>query len=310
MTKPNCTYGSYEEWIDMVVSDGRFTASEIGVIVIAVHFKDASNVELTKTGRVSKSTVVSAKSKLREFGFVEISIGGAGQGNRTIIAPKFPDGRVFKSIHETDLSGTEGYQKDVSGTKRYHIIPHNTANPYQNVPLNTTKSGVSGTEGYHKTPENGFSGTNGYHKAERVESGPYIDNNITPPTPPPSWEGGKPNSDWKPKNIWGEILNPSMHGEASGVSFNGENIQLENGVRQKWLQKFGSEERLELALTEASGRIRPASSRPLKIQVEAILASKIAQKMDQDHRYDTAVKTNQKTGKKSEKSEIKAIMEG
>ena len=79
------------------------------------------------------------------------------------------------------------------------------------------------------------------------------------------------------------------------VTFENGRLELRNGLRQFWLEKFGDEELLELALIQAAGYVQPNSCKPLEAQVSAQLARKVATKRDQDARYAKAVKTNAKT---------------
>ncbi len=80
----------------------------------------------------------------------------------------------------------------------------------------------------------------------------------------------------------------------NSIQYRDDKIYLLNGTRQKWLEEFGgSDRRLDLALTEIVGYIQPNSSRPIRAQVESKLAEKVGKKIDQDERYDAAVKRNQ-----------------
>jgi hypothetical protein len=69
-------------------------------------------------------------------------------------------------------------------------------------------------------------------------------------------------------------------------------IQLVNGTLLRWLEKFGSPARLDLALIEIAGEINPGSRKPLAADVEARLARKVAEKIDKDERYQAAVASN------------------
>lgn len=69
-------------------------------------------------------------------------------------------------------------------------------------------------------------------------------------------------------------------------------IQLVNGTLLRWLEKFGSPARLDLALIEIAGEINPGSRKPLAADVEARLARKVAEKLDKDERYQAAVASN------------------
>lgn len=77
-------------------------------------------------------------------------------------------------------------------------------------------------------------------------------------------------------------------------------LKLFNGLKQFWLEKFGSEEMLDLALIEAAGSVQPNNLKPLEAQVGRILARKVADKRDKDARYAKAVRANAKEAPASE----------
>jgi uncharacterized protein YdaU (DUF1376 family) len=99
-------------------------------------------------------------------------------------------------------------------------------------------------------------------------------------------------------NFWGSALNPRMHGVESGVVFEQGSIALVNGNRKFWAEQFdGDDGALDLALIEVSGRVRPNSGRPLKTQVDAILAGIARDRRDRTARYWEAVDRNRPAGR-------------
>lgn len=64
-------------------------------------------------------------------------------------------------------------------------------------------------------------------------------------------------------------------------------LSLTNGTRARWLEKFGTEDALDLALIQAAAYVQPNAYKPLKIQVEAQLARQVQflskRKPTQDH---------------------------
>jgi hypothetical protein len=80
------------------------------------------------------------------------------------------------------------------------------------------------------------------------------------------------------------------------VTFEKGELQLFNGVRQFWLNEFGDEHALNLALKQAAGYVQPNSMRPLEAQVSSQLARMARDKRDKDTRYAKAVKDNPKGG--------------
>jgi hypothetical protein len=94
-------------------------------------------------------------------------------------------------------------------------------------------------------------------------------------------------------------LQPSYHYAAREsdderrIAFVDGRLTLCNGLRQTWLEQFGSDaERLDLALIEVAGRVQTASSRPLEAQVSSQLARIAADKRDRDKRYAEAAARN------------------
>jgi len=93
-------------------------------------------------------------------------------------------------------------------------------------------------------------------------------------------------------SYWGEALNPTAHlPEGVRLTPSGT-IVLTNGTRAKWVETFGSDERLELALIAAAPYIEPNSTRPLLVRVEAQLARQAADLKDRDRRYQAGKKSD------------------
>jgi len=85
-------------------------------------------------------------------------------------------------------------------------------------------------------------------------------------------------------------------------------IQLVNGTRSYWLKLFNDDEiALDLAVKEAAAEIQPNSKKPLKPQIERILARTARQRRDQDRRYAEAVERKSGRTTKSDVSERKAM---
>lgn len=69
------------------------------------------------------------------------------------------------------------------------------------------------------------------------------------------------------------------------VHFDGSNLILTKAERADWLEKFGDDQRLDLALVQAVAFVQPNSRRPLLVQVRAQLARAAVDKIDRDQRY-------------------------
>jgi hypothetical protein len=85
---------------------------------------------------------------------------------------------------------------------------------------------------------------------------------------------------------------PQSDGER--VTFENGRLELKNGLRQFWLEQFGDEQLLNLAVIQAAGYVQPNSMKPLEAQVSAQLARKVADMREKDARYAKAVKDNGK----------------
>jgi hypothetical protein len=89
--------------------------------------------------------------------------------------------------------------------------------------------------------------------------------------------------------IWRGLLGM----EQAGVLYEDGKVTLHNGVRLKWLEEFGDDKSLDLALIEAAAYVQPGSTRPIDVQVEGQLAKRAREKRERDQRYAaTAAKPN------------------
>lgn len=70
----------------------------------------------------------------------------------------------------------------------------------------------------------------------------------------------------------------------------GNAIVLRDDLRQFWVERFGDDDRLALALVEAVRYVQPNSSKSLEVQVSSQLARTARDKIDRDQRYASAAK--------------------
>jgi hypothetical protein len=96
----------------------------------------------------------------------------------------------------------------------------------------------------------------------------------------------------KPVSNWNQAFSEPAENQSGVIRTEAGCIQLVNGTHLRWLEKFGSPARLDLALIEITGEINPGSRKPLAADVEARLARKVAEKIDKDERYQAAVASN------------------
>jgi hypothetical protein len=91
--------------------------------------------------------------------------------------------------------------------------------------------------------------------------------------------------------------------EQKGVLYEDGKVTLHNGVRLRWLEEFGDERSLDLALIEAAAYVQPGSTRPVDVQVEGQLAKRVREKHERDQRH-TASKAKTKGELPAWKAEI------
>lgn len=78
--------------------------------------------------------------------------------------------------------------------------------------------------------------------------------------------------------------------EEKRVDFQSGRVQLFNGLKAYWLDRFDNDEqRLECALLQIANYVEPNSRRPLETQVSSQLARMVGEKLDRDKRYAKAV---------------------
>ena len=96
----------------------------------------------------------------------------------------------------------------------------------------------------------------------------------------------------KPVANWNHAFSEPSENQSGVIRTEAGCIQLVNGTHLRWLEKFGSPARLDLALIEIAGEINTGSRKPLGADVEMRLARKVAEKLDKDERYQAAVASN------------------
>lgn len=108
----------------------------------------------------------------------------------------------------------------------------------------------------------------------------------------------------KPVSNWNQAFRRPE--ETHGIVVNGDRVELVNGTRAEWLERFkGDAQALDLALIQVS--LQPNSRTPIRQQVDRQLARIASEKHDRDQRYQAAARSNagprgatqQKTGKPS-----------
>jgi hypothetical protein len=95
-----------------------------------------------------------------------------------------------------------------------------------------------------------------------------------------------------------------------GIEVVDGSVRLVNGTRAEWLRRFGGdEEALNLAVMEAAGGLQPNSKKPIKPQIERVLAKIVRESRDKDKRYAKAAEKNRSEPRQQRKSTSESIME-
>lgn len=116
----------------------------------------------------------------------------------------------------------------------------------------------------------------------------YKDNNLTNKQIPPPTRARADARVIQAKafDYWTEAIQPEGAYNASDGFFRDPGtgvLQLINGVRATWVERFGGDERaLELALIKAAPHVKPNDQTPLRLLVEAQLAKQLAWQMDDE----------------------------
>jgi len=138
-----------------------------------------------------------------------------------------------------------------------------------------------------------------FFKSANKFNGPLIEpkaNSLKPkketPKPPRGAQTADTPSNVKPVANWNRAFAPVDENQSGVIRTEAGCIQLSNGTHLRWLERFGSPARLDLALIEIAGEINTGSRKPLCADVEMRLARKVAEKIDRDERYQAAVASN------------------
>ncbi len=271
----NCEPVSFLEWVIEILHAEGLTTNEKLVAISGVALQDAHNDHLMKYCDIGRTALMSAKRKLKgEW----IKVGGSGgRGKSARIIGTTPSGRIcdLERVSDTDRAMT----MQIVGAE---------SNTEEKAPETGEKKGVvKGAETVSKRVSETMSKRVSLCDTVKGSLPPNDIYNSNPPTfqkETPKPPAGAPDDPFGLKTDTYD----------AGVRFEHGQIKLLNGTKSFWLERFGNDlERLNLALIEIAGQIRPNSGRPLAQQVTSILARKIGNKIDQDQRYDAAVKRNQ-----------------
>jgi len=174
-----------------------------------------------------------------------------------------------KGMHE---GKQEGEQRGLQKGKQATVISVCNYEKYQGTPseewqANGLASGQA--EGTEKGTQKG----NNLIKENKI-------NNIPPISPR---EASRASQD-KGRSYWAEAMQvPGTYNPNEGVFRDPATgvLQLINGVRATWLERFGGDElALDLALIQAAPYVKPNGAHPIRTQVEAQLAKQLGWKAE------------------------------
>lgn len=87
-------------------------------------------------------------------------------------------------------------------------------------------------------------------------------------------------------------------------------IELVNGVRAEWLERFGGHEGiLDDTLIEISGKIRPNSPTPVTVQIDSLLAAVARDQKSSDKRYQKAASERERARQRPTKTAPDGVVE-
>jgi hypothetical protein len=181
---------------------------------------------------------------------------------------------------------------------RYRIMPpkvvasiieaYETQQAAKSTPVPKRGTGDVPAQGMGDVPQNGID------PPERDEPRAPVYARIETPSGLLTPQKLKDNPPLSPKIEFGE--------DGERITYVNGQIRLFNGLKQFWLEKFGTEERLDLALAQAAGYVQPNNrTKPIEAQVSSQLARMIREKLDKDDRYEKAVKSGAKSASAGER---------
>lgn len=275
---------AFMEWVLIVLDAEDLNRIEKFVAIAGVALQDAHNEYLMKACNIGRTTLLAAKRKLRDESWIQIGK-PRGRGMPSQIVGTTPSGCICDLDH---------------GQERVSDNEHVSEQTDMKISSETErKEGEKPAEkGVRKHVEKGI--RKGIEKgvkkgAERVSKSNTLSSPSSPQrniysNPPPTPSSPSIPQTGDERNFWSEQL--SNDSFDTGVRFENGQVRLINGTRQLWVQRFGSEERLQIVLDGMIGKIRPRSGRPVEHQVITILSEKAAEKIDRDNRYQAAAKRN------------------
>jgi hypothetical protein len=252
----------FAEWL-FRMSEARVPPAARELAIYAVAFKVSSNEELAKlagmdTKGIADKTYNGWKKRLLSDGWVILKAITIGRATTIEVFPAFE----ASPVTFTDLKGRDSrrFYESKSYDQTVEVTDVDAGSPVE----------VTGET------------RNSYGQTVEVTAGSRA---------PIRAQFETPSGLLKPKKL--EEKSPfTPQGDGERVTFENGRLELKNGLKQFWLDKFGDEGLLDLAVIQAAGYVQVNSSKPLEAQVSSQLAKAMRDKLDKDARYAKAVKAN------------------
>lgn len=275
----------------------------------------ATTADLQTVLRAKRRETVFAQTKhLRTIGLVSRD-SSQGQRGQYCVLPM----RVMEAVEAAYREAKTGTVKqDHTGT----VEPHQLE---QDKPVRSNRT--SSESGTAEPYQFGQSGTVKQDRSDRTSTvEPYQSRGRTharkespsgilstlevknPPKPPVGASDDLKKTNVKPVDSFSVLFaDPHLN---EGIEVVDGSVRLVNGTRAEWLKRFGGdEEALDLAVMEAAGGLQPNSKKPIKPQIERVLAKIVRESRDKDKRYAKAAEKNRSESRQQRKSTSESIME-
>lgn len=271
----------------------------------------ATTADLQTVLRVRRRETVFAQTKhLRTIGLISRD-SAQGQRGQYCVLPM----RVMEAVEaayreaktgtvEQDHTGAvEPYQ--LGQDKAVRSGRTSTVEPYQLEQTGTVKQDLSG----RTSTAEPYQSRGRTHARNESPSGILSTLEVkNPPKPPVGASDELKKTNVTPVDSFSILFaDPHLN---EGIEVVDGSVRLVNGTRAEWLKRFGGdEEALNLAVMEAAGGLQPNSKKPIKPQIERVLAKIVRESRDKDKRYAKAAEKNRSEPRQQRKSTSESIME-
>jgi hypothetical protein len=261
------------KWAKALFADPE-TPVYVMAIAWAIHwYSDASgsgaalsNEQLEVMCGISPRTATRGKAWLRDNGYVQLKV-GLGTKTKFLLTVPHKMGVATQATLATEATPIKGSQPDG--------VANLTGSQSGEVATQARVGGSQSGEGGSQSGQGGVATQAALSSKDNQED---------------IQDKRAPARGRSKKSFWERAFTRDDHSD--GVALEKGRLTLLNGTKSYWLEKFGTEDSLDLALIEISPLLQPNTQRPLQAQVEGRLAKIISERRDRDERYAKAVKAN------------------